>query len=140
MSPKIEKLSKWKKTFGWVFSISLVIFFMSTTLLFMQNAPKKVAAPESTQSKSPSDPGFPTLGNSYTKAQSIDFPITILIVSLLTSITSLIGFFSTTILAWKREKREVASVSLDLKKRELEIEKLRRELENSKRDDIDNSA
>jgi hypothetical protein len=49
--------------------------------------------------------------------------------SLFATIATLIGFVSTTILAWRRESREVEKAQLDLMKQALEIEKLRRELD-----------
>ena len=52
-------------------------------------------------------------------------------VSLLTCLIALIGFFSTTILAWRREKRDKLHLKLDLEKKQLEIDKLRKELEGS---------
>ena len=53
------------------------------------------------------------------------------IVSLFTSLTTLIGFVSTTALAWKKEKREALAAEVELKKGELELEKLRLEIEKS---------
>ena len=46
------------------------------------------------------------------------------IISLLTSLTALLGFFSTTVLAWRKEKREERHSELELRKKELEIQKL----------------
>jgi hypothetical protein len=53
-------------------------------------------------------------------------------VSFLTSITSLLGFISTTVLAWRKEKREVEVIRYDNEKKELELEKLKWELEKMK--------
>lgn len=55
-------------------------------------------------------------------------------VSLIASIISLIGFVLTTILALRKEKRETRSSELDNVKKELEIEKLRTELDKLKGD------
>jgi len=57
-----------------------------------------------------------------------ELPLFIATVSLLTSITSLIGFISTTVLAWRKERREARSADLDIKRKELEIQKLQQEL------------
>jgi len=54
------------------------------------------------------------------------------VVSLLTSLTSLIGFFSTTILAHRKDRRETQAAQLAIEKSQLEVEKLRRELGKSK--------
>ncbi len=51
------------------------------------------------------------------------------IISSLISVTTLIGFVSTTLLAWRKDKREEKHSELDLRKKELEIEKLEKELE-----------
>ena len=53
-------------------------------------------------------------------------------VSFLTSITSLLGFISTTVLAWRKEKRETEVIRFDNEKKELELEKLKWELEKMK--------
>ncbi len=50
------------------------------------------------------------------------------IVSLFTSVTSILGFIVTTIMAWRKEKRELQNAGLDSERNRLEIEKLRREL------------
>ncbi len=53
-------------------------------------------------------------------------------VSFITSLTSLLGFISTTVLAWRKEKREVEIIRYDNEKKELELEKLKWELEKMK--------
>jgi len=53
-------------------------------------------------------------------------------VTLVTSLTSLLGFLSTTVLAWRKEKRDSAALLFDNEKKELELEKLRLELEKMK--------
>lgn len=49
--------------------------------------------------------------------------------SLLTSVVTLVGFVSTTILAWRKEAREAAVADLERKRKELELEKEKLELE-----------
>jgi hypothetical protein len=53
-------------------------------------------------------------------------------VSFITSLTSLLGFISTTVLAWRKEKRDVEIIRYDNEKKELELEKLKWELEKLK--------
>jgi len=48
--------------------------------------------------------------------------------SLLTSTASLAGYFFTSIVTWRRERRQQRHSELDLEKKKLELEKLRREL------------
>jgi hypothetical protein len=53
-------------------------------------------------------------------------------VTFLTSITSLLGFISTTVLAWRKEKRDKEAIRYDNEKKELELEKLKWALEKLK--------
>jgi len=53
-------------------------------------------------------------------------------VSFVTSLTSLLGFISTTVLAWRKEKRDVEVIRIENEKKELELEKLKWELEKLK--------
>lgn len=59
-----------------------------------------------------------------------DFHVALLIslVSVATSVASLIGFIGTTVVTWRKERREEQHSALDLEKKALEIEKLRSEL------------
>jgi len=50
------------------------------------------------------------------------------ILSLATTVVSILGFLSTTWLAWRRENRDREREGLELERLRLEIEKLRREL------------
>ncbi len=54
------------------------------------------------------------------------------VVSLIASITSLVGFVTTTYLGWREDKREARDASLEQVRKELEIEKLRLELKRMK--------
>jgi hypothetical protein len=49
--------------------------------------------------------------------------------TLLTSVVTLVGFVSTTILAWRKEAREAAEADLERKRKEIELEKEKLELE-----------
>ena len=53
-------------------------------------------------------------------------------ISFLTSLTSLFGFISTTVLAWRKEKRDVEAVRIENEKKELELLKLKMELDKLK--------
>jgi len=57
----------------------------------------------------------------------------IVIGSAITSVTSLIGFISATIIAWRKEQRESALADVERKKLELELEKSKLELEELKK-------
>ncbi len=63
---------------------------------------------------------------------SADAGNTVAIISLVTSLTSLIGFLSTTALQWRRELRESREAERQAQRDLLEMEKLRLELEQLK--------
>jgi hypothetical protein len=50
------------------------------------------------------------------------------LLAVLTSGTSLIGFVTTTIIAWRKERRESEHATIDPEKKQLELEKLRGEI------------
>lgn len=56
-----------------------------------------------------------------------------LIGSIITSVTSLIGFAVTTVITWRREKREASLADVERKRLETELEKSRLELEELKK-------
>jgi hypothetical protein len=56
------------------------------------------------------------------------------LVTMVTSITTFLGFVTTTIITWRKEHRESEDASIDPEKKKLELEKLRREI------DIKNAA
>lgn len=58
----------------------------------------------------------------------------VLVVSTATSVASLLGLLSTTLLAWRREAREARSAVLELRQKELEIESLKLQLEKQRRE------
>ncbi len=59
--------------------------------------------------------------------------VNILVISTaVTSIVSLLGFISTTILEWRREKREDKSAELERQRQQIELEKMRIELDKMK--------
>lgn len=55
--------------------------------------------------------------------------------SLLTAISSFLGFVTTATLAWRKDKRETKSLLIENERKELELEKLRLELEKMKREE-----
>lgn len=52
--------------------------------------------------------------------------------SIITSVTSLVGFVTTTIITWRKEKRDASLADVERKKLETELEKSRLELEELK--------
>ncbi len=62
-----------------------------------------------------------------------DTGFTIVIGSVITSVTSLIGFIVTTLITWRKEKREAALAEVQRKRLEVELEKSRMELAGLKK-------
>ena len=54
--------------------------------------------------------------------------------SVVTSITSLIGFIVTTVITWRKEKRDASLAEVERKKIEIELEKSKLELEALKKE------
>jgi hypothetical protein len=102
------RTARW--VFGIVFALSTCFFCVFLTLTM-------------TLSGSPSDPNAAT---------GLDGGGLLALASLLTSITSLLGFVSTTVISWRREKREAEEAELEKQLQELEVERLRLELEQMK--------
>lgn len=132
-------LKKKRKIFGWVFALSTLVFFASNMVFTLS---PMSPLPEPNQPISPGSPGGgggsggnqPPDNNppfQQTNSNGIDTAIAVSMVSFLTSLTSLIGFFSTTLLAWRKEKRETLAAEIELQKKELELEKLRLEVKRS---------
>lgn len=125
--------------------ITGAILFLSVIILFLTAAP--IHRWVSGQPPPPPTPGplptvtgpspIPTFSSSPITASPQESPrsnlvFVLSIVSFLTSLTSFLGFMSATALAWKKERREAEGTRLDNEQKELENEKLRRELESFK--------
>lgn len=115
----IQKLRKSKRIFAWALMLSIVVF--SLTFVLSQNKSyETINAPIEDETVQPV----------VYQDSSGGLLIT---ASLATSLVSLIGFLSTTILAWKKERREVVLAQLEIRKQELELEKLRAETKGNER-------
>jgi hypothetical protein len=53
--------------------------------------------------------------------------------SIITSVTSLVGFITTTVITWRKEKRESSLADMERRKLETELEKSKLELEELKK-------
>jgi hypothetical protein len=67
------------------------------------------------------------MGLAVTLADSILFSAAE-VVAMVTSFTTFLGFVATTIITWRKECRESDHASIELKKKQLELDKLRREI------------
>ena len=52
--------------------------------------------------------------------------------SVITSLTTLVGFVLTSVIGWRKERREHESAQIELQKAKLEVEKLRLEVEQQR--------
>ena len=123
----VTSLKKKKKIFGLVFLASICVLAainIQWPMLSVESPPKTIG-----DSIDPNQPPMPP--PKAANGHGLSVAVVVSVISLLTSLTSLIGFFSATILAWRKEKREALSTELEIAKKELEIEKLRKELAKS---------
>lgn len=114
--------------------IFLVLFVVSSLAvsvlaLNLSNGTSMSPAPTSDPSDGPSTPEVLQPGedpSSVPAAQNSGA----LIGSIIASATSLIGFLMTTLISWRKEKREAALADMQYKKLETELEKSRLELKS----------
>lgn len=139
---KASGLKKKRKIFGWVFVASILVFFASSMVLTLASMRSdEFWASEEQILKEPSRETLPhPLSNQALSPSALDTAVIISVVSLLTSLTSLVAFFSTTILAWRKEKRETVMAELEIKKKELEIEQLKIKLASSEKSGMNEST
>lgn len=107
MKTTLNQIKKRRKIFGILFVISMIVF--SSVFFFDLFVPP--------QTKPGAGDGEGLLVSLITLAAS-----------LLTAITSFVGFITTTIIAFRKERREARMDKLDLRKKELEIVKLEQEV------------
>lgn len=132
-------------------NIFLIVFVASTALLVILSngasvkdifseiasvdAPTATATPEAVVTAGPGS--TPTPNPTATPVPigppSNETDIGALIGSIITSVTSLIGFVTTTAITWRREKRESTLADMERKKLETEFEKSKLELEELKK-------
>ncbi len=125
-------MSTTRKTF-------LILFALSTLgalLLSMNLMTSLTGTPSPSVTEEPgivptAAPGHPELDPSSQNSEKMGY--TALIGTVLTSITSLIGFVTTTVIAWRKEKREATLADVERKKLETELEKSKLELERLKK-------
>ena len=117
--------------------IFLILFALSTLgalLLSMNLMTSFTNAPSVTEEPGivpTAAPGHPEVDPSSQNSEKMGY--TALIGTVLTSITSLIGFVTTTVIAWRKEKREATLADVERKKLETELEKSKLELERLKK-------
>lgn len=115
--------------------IFLVLFVLSTlsvlVLFVLSSLMSETPAPSMTH-----EPGTPSIPATVdpnavdpSSQNSVNINYIALAGSAITSITSLIGFITTTAITWRKEKREASLADVERKKLETELEKSKLELE-----------
>lgn len=119
-------------------NIFLILFVASTAFMFMSffSSVYNLSTPAGTETPgvvpvSTADPG--DISEHPSQAPSESTNSVAVIGSLLTSITSLAGFITTTVITWRKEKREASLADVEHKRLETELEKSRFELEELKK-------
>ncbi|HET6806375.1 MAG TPA: hypothetical protein VFH59_13140 [Frateuria sp.] len=118
MARTLRQIKRYRLGFGLIFLISSVILLASTFA-------RHILSPSATGAPNEEQPAG--LGTSTNLSTIIS------VTSLLTSFTSLGGFFFSTAVAWRKERRDQENADVELEKKKLELEQLRRELEVRKK-------
>ena len=103
-------------------TIAFVVMAVSTSLV---NEAVSEFAPSATTGDDPS--------STPPSQDANGMGITAVIGSVVTSVTSLVGFIITTVITWRKDQREASLAEVERKKLELELEKNRLELEELKK-------
>lgn len=140
MHESTARIRQYRRAFGWVFVLSLPIFLLSNVIFLAAPAPASNTPPDvhvtppgggsggggGGGNSSPSNSGSPK--PPHPSSSSTDLSLYISAASLLTSTASFAGFLFTSIVTWRKERREQRHADVDLEKKKLEVEKLKREL------------
>jgi hypothetical protein len=145
-----EQQNRRRRRFAWIFSISAGIFVLLgilPTMVGWLEAPLPPATlapapvPPIAGSPAPAKPLPPpsSVSPPQTAAPGATAPVLTVgllgsIASMATALAALIGLIFTSLLTWRKERRDAVLADLDLEKRRLENEKLRRDLESVRSD------
>ena len=111
MAFTIERIKTYRRWFGWGFVGSFLVFAIILAFALMPDAPTGYRLPDDNRMSPPLD---------AQKVLALGF--------LVISFTTLIGFVVTTVFTWWKEPRESNHASIELEKKQPELEKLRREI------------
>ena len=111
MAFTIDQIKTYRRWFGWAFVGSFLVFAILLAVALMPDAPSGYRLPDDNRM-------YPPL-----KAEMV-----LALGFFVTSFTTLIGFVVTTVIMWRKERRESNHASIELEKKQPELEKLRREI------------
>ena len=111
MAFTIERIKTYRRWFGWAFVGSFLVFAIVLAFALMPDAPTGYRLPDDNRMQ-------PPLKTEMVLAFSF----------FVTSLTTLIGFVVTTIIMWSKGRRESHHASIELEKKQPDLEKLRREI------------
>ena len=111
MAFTIERIRTYRRWFGWAFVGSFLVFAILLAFALMPDAPSGYRLPDDNRMYPPLD-GQRVLAFGF----------------LVTSFLTLIGFVVTTVVTWQKERRESNHANIELETKQLELEKLRREI------------
>jgi hypothetical protein len=111
MAFPIERIRTYRRWFGWGFVGSFLVLTILLAFALMPDAPTGYRLPDDNRM-------YPPLKTEMVLALGF----------FVTSLTTLIGFVVTTVVMWRKEPRESNHASIELEKKQPELEKLRREI------------
>ncbi len=111
MAFTIERIKTYRRWFGWGFVGSCLVFAILLAVALMPDAPSGYPLPDDNKMYPPLD---------AQKVLALGFFVT--------SLTTLIGFVVTTVVMWRKEPRDSNHASIEMEKKQPELEKLRREI------------
>ena len=120
-----------QRMFFALFVVSTFIVLVLALKLNNSLAPNTSSTDEQSVSSTPGSTDIPEVDPSTQPSQNVN--ASALIGSVIASATSLVGFFMTTLITWRKEKREAALADVERRKLETELEKSKLELENLKK-------
>ena len=111
MALSVERIKTYRRWFGWAFVGSFLVFAIVLAFALMPDAPSGYRLPDDNRM-------YPPL-----KAEMV-----LALGFFVISFTTLIGFVVTMIVTWRKERLESNHTSIELEKKQPELEKLRREI------------
>lgn len=113
-----SNLKRLKRILGWTFLVSTLLLIIFSMIIPISPTAEKAMSP---------------IRDGAAPAAMDTLPVLTTVTPWVIPAATLICYMITTILSWKKEKREVLAAELDMKKKQLEIEILQAELKDKDR-------